>query len=75
MYARIGCWFDCEMIICICTKVGNSPCRIYLYWALAHPVVGPPFQVQDRYRKTALLRGRDYEAGRAVALILVLCIY
>ena len=42
MYARIGCWFDREMIICMCTKVGNSPYRIYLYWALAHPVVGPP---------------------------------
>ena len=42
MYARIGCWFDCEMIISMCTQVGNSPCRIYLYWALAHPVVGPP---------------------------------
>ena len=48
---------------------------IYPYWALAHPVVGPPFQVQDRYRQTTLLRGRDYEAGRTVALILVLCIY
>ena len=22
--------------------MGNSPCKIYLYWALAHPVVGPP---------------------------------
>ena len=49
----------------------NSRCRIYLYWALAHPVVGPPFQVQDRFRKTALLSDRDYEAGRTVALILV----
>ena len=75
MYARIGCWFDCEMIICMCTKVGNSPYRIYLYWALAHPVVGPHFQVQDRYRQTTLLRGRDDEAGRTVALILVLCLY
>ena len=75
MYARIGCWFDYEMIISMCTLVGNSPCRIYLYWALANPVVGPLFQVQDRYRQTVLLRGRDYEAGRTVALILVLCIY
>ena len=75
MYARIGCWFDREMIICMCTKVGNSPYRIYLYWALAHPVVGPPFQVQDRYRQTTLLRGQDDEAGRTVALILVLCLY
>ena len=55
--------------------MGSSPYRIYLYWALAHPVVGPPFQVQDKCRQTALLRGRDYEAGRIVALILVLCIY
>ena len=75
MYAQIGCWFDCEMIIYMCTYVGNSPYRIYPYWALAHPVVGPPFQIQDRYRQTTLLRGRDYEAGRTVALILVLCIY
>ena len=36
---------------------------------------GTPFQVQDMYRQTALLRDRDYEAGRNVALILVLCIY
>ena len=63
------------MIICMCTLVGNSPYRIYLYWELAHPVMGPPFQVQDRYRQTVLLRGRDYEASRTVALILVLCIY
>ena len=31
----------------------------------AHPVVGPPFQVQE---KTALLRGREYEEGRVMAL-------
>ena len=58
MYAQIGCWFDCEMIFCIRTKVGSSPCRIYLYWALAHPVVGPPF----RYR-TCTGRRRSLEVG------------
>ena len=56
--------------------MGNSPCRTYLYWALAHPVVGPPppFQVQDMCRKTVLLRGQHYEAGRIVAVIYVLYI-
>ena len=52
--------------------MGNSPYRIYLYWALAQPVVGPSFQVQDRYRQMTLLRGWDYEAAQTVALILVL---
>ena len=55
MYAQNCCWFDCEMIICMCR--------------------GTPFQVQDRYRQTALLRDRDYEAGQTVSFILVLCIY
>ena len=54
--------------------MGNSPCRTYLYWALAHSVVGPPFQVEDMCRQTVLLRGQDYEAGRIVALIHVLYI-
>ena len=54
--------------------MGNSPCRTYLYWALAHPVLGPPFQVQDVCKQTVLLRGMDYEAGRIVALIHVLYI-
>ena len=54
--------------------MGNSPCRTYLFWALAHPVVGPPFQVQDMCRQTVLLRGQHYEAGRIVALIHVLYI-
>ena len=49
--------------------MGNSPCRTYLYLALAHPVVGPPFQVQDMCRQTMLLRGQHYEAGLIVALI------
>ena len=46
-----------------------------LLLGIAHPFVGSPFQVQGVFRKTALLRGRDYEAGRTVALIHVLCIY
>ena len=41
----------------------------YLYRALAHLVVGPPFQVQDMCRQTLLLRGQHYEACRSVALI------
>ena len=49
--------------------MGNSPCRTYLYWALAHPIVLPPFQVQDMYKQTVLLRGQHYEAGWIVALI------
>ena len=58
----------------MCILVGNNPCRTYLYWALAHPVMGPPFQVQDMCRLTTLLRGQHYEAGRIVALIYVLYI-
>ena len=38
--------------------------EIYLL-GFAHPIVGSPFQVQER--KT-LLRGREYEEGRVVAL-------
>ena len=49
--------------------MGNSHCRTYLYWASAHPIVGPPFQVQDMCRQTVLLRGQDYKAGWIVALI------
>ena len=46
----------------------------YLYWSLTHPVVGPPFQVQDMCRQRVLLRGQHYEAGQIVALIHVLYI-
>ena len=52
----------------------NRSCRTYLYWTLAHPVVGPSFQVQDMCRQTVLLRGQHYEAGWIVALIHVLYI-
>ena len=54
--------------------MGNSPCRTDLYWWLAHPVVGTPFQVQNMCRQTVLLRGQHHEAGRIVALIHVLYI-
>ena len=54
--------------------MGNSSCRTYLYWALAHPVVEPPFQVQDMCRQTVLLKGQHYEAGRIMALVHVLYI-
>ena len=54
--------------------MGNSPCRTYLYWVLAHPVMGPRFQVQDMCRQTMFLRGQHHEASRIVALIHVLYI-
>ena len=38
---------------------------------IAHLVVGSLFQVHE---KTTLFRGQDYEAGRTVALIHLLCI-
>ena len=53
---------------------GIAPCKTYLYGALAHPVMGPPFQVQDMCRQTVLLRGQHHEAGWIVALIHVLYI-
>ena len=33
----------------------------YSLLGFAHPVVGPPFQVQGVYRETALRRGCDCE--------------
>ena len=42
----------------------------FFYCAL--PCCGTPFKVQGLYRETALRRGRDYEEGRCVALILPL---
>ena len=41
--------------------------RIFLL-GIAHPFVGPPFQVQGVYKETALRRGRDCEEGQHVAL-------
>ena len=37
------------------------------------PRRGTPFQVQGVYKEMTLRRGRDYEGGRCVALILLLC--
>ena len=41
------------------------------YWHCS-PCYGTPFQVHGVYRETTLRRGRDYEEGRCVALILPL---
>ena len=55
--------------------MGSNPCRGSSLLGIVHPVKGKLFQVQGLFGKTALLRGRDYEAGQTVALIHVLCIY
>ena len=41
----------------------------YSLLGIAHPVVGPPFQVQRVYRETTLTQGRDFEGSQNVALI------
>ena len=53
----------------------SNPCRGSSLLGIAHYVEGILFQVQGVLGKTTLLRGRDYEAGRTVGLIHVLCIY
>ena len=55
--------------------MGSNPCKGSSLLGIAHPVEGKLFQVRGVLGKTAPLRGRDYEAGRTVALIHVLCIY
>ena len=55
--------------------MGSNPCRRSSLLGIAHPVEGKLFQVQGIFGNTTLLRGWDYEAGRTVALIHVLCIY
>ena len=50
----------------------SSPCKSYSLLGFAHPVVGPPFQVQGVYRETALRRSHDCEEGRHVALTILL---
>ena len=45
--------------------MGSNPYRRLSLLGFAHPVVGSPFQVHE---KTMLLRGREYEEGRVVAL-------
>ena len=58
-------WFD----HCMSTWVGSNPCRRLSLLGFAHPIVGPPFQVHE---KTTLIRGREYEEGRVVALTSIL---
>ena len=55
--------------------MGSSPCRRISLLAFAHPVVGPPFQVQVRCRRLTRIRDRTYEISRIVALIYILKIY
>ena len=56
----------------MCTYVRSSPCKRHSLLGIAHPVVGPPFQVQGVYKETMLQRGRDCQEGRLVALVLIL---
>ena len=55
--------------------MGSNSYRESSLLGIAHPIERKLFQVQGVFGKTALLRGRDYEAGRTVTLIHVLCIY
>ena len=48
--------------------VGGSPCRHFTLLGVAHPI-WETFQVQNRHQWTVLIRGRDYEEGRHVALL------
>ena len=57
---------------CMCTKMGSNPRRRLSLLGFAHPVVGPPFQVHG---KTVLLRDREYEEGRVVALKIIFVKY
>ena len=84
MYALRIVWnVDVVMCHCMCILGGSSPRRRIQLLSIAHLVVGPPppppppppFQVQRVFKKMTLLRGRDYEAGRTVAFIHVLCMY
>ena len=43
----------------------DGVCRRFYLLGIDHFVVGPPFQVHE---KMTLLRGREYEEGRVVAL-------
>ena len=66
MYALQIEWnVDVVMCHCMCIYVGSSSRGRIQLLGIAHPVVGSPFQVHE---KTALLRGREYEEGRVVAL-------
>ena len=52
--------------------MGSNPCKRLSLMGIAHPVVGPSFQVQRVYRETVLRRGCDCEEGRHVALTILL---
>ena len=52
--------------------MGSNPCWSLSLLGIAHPVVGPLFQVQGVYRETALRRGRDCEEGQHAALTILL---
>ena len=66
---------ECVCLPLHCTSVGSNPCRLIPLLGFAHPVEGKLFQVQEVFKQTTLLRGRDYEASRTMVLIHVLCIY
>ena len=52
--------------------MGSNPYRRLSLLGIAHPIAGPPFQVQGVYRETAIRQGRDCEEGRHVALKILL---
>ena len=52
--------------------MGSNPYTRLSLLGFAHPVVRPPFQVQE---KTTLLRGREYEEGRVMALRIIFVKY
>ena len=66
---------ECDCFPCMCTYVGNNPCRKLSLLGFAHPVEGSPFQVQGAIGKEALTRGRVLEESRLVDLILLYNMY
>ena len=52
----------------MCTEVGSSTCRKFILLGVAHPI-WKTFYVPDKHRWTALIRGRNCEEGRHVALL------
>ena len=63
---------ECVVFHYMCTWVGSSPYRNISLLGIAHPVTGPPFQVQGVYKETTLRRGHDCEEGQHVALTILL---
>ena len=49
--------------------MGSNPCRRLSLLGFTHLIVRPPFPVHE---KTRLIRGREYEEGRVVALTSIL---